>query len=156
MKIIFVFALLAIAACSASAQLDVFSQSYRQYQLQPHVLLQQQVLSPCNEFVRQQYNIAASPLWQSATFPLRNNQVLQQQCCQQLRLMAQQSQYQAINSVWATVQQQHLQQFGGLYFDQTLAQAQALLAFNLPSICGIYPSYYSAPSSIAIPYGALY
>uniref|UniRef100_A0A0E0LII9 Bifunctional inhibitor/plant lipid transfer protein/seed storage helical domain-containing protein n=1 Tax=Oryza punctata TaxID=4537 RepID=A0A0E0LII9_ORYPU len=150
MKIIFVFALLAIAACSASAQLDVFSQSYRQYQLQ------QQVLSPCNEFVRQQYNIAPSPLWQSATFPLRTNQVLQQQCCQQLRLMAQQSQYQAINSVWAILQQQHLQQFGGLYFDQTLAQAQALLAFNLPSICGIYPSYYSAPGSIAIPYGALY
>ncbi|MBC3876134.1 hypothetical protein, partial [Undibacterium flavidum] len=128
MKIIFVFVLLAIVACSASAQFDAFSQSYRQYQLQPHLLLQQQVLSPCNEFVRQQYGVVATPFWQSATFQLRNNQVMQQQCCQQLRLIAQQSQYQAISSVHAVVQQLHLQQFSGVYFDQTQAQAQALLA----------------------------
>uniref|UniRef100_A0A0E0PKU6 Bifunctional inhibitor/plant lipid transfer protein/seed storage helical domain-containing protein n=1 Tax=Oryza rufipogon TaxID=4529 RepID=A0A0E0PKU6_ORYRU len=113
MKIIFVFALLAIAACNASAQ----------YQLQSPLLLQQQVLSPYNDFVRQQYGIAASPFLQSAAFKLRNNQVWQQ-----LGLVAQQSHYQDINI-----------QFGDLYFDRNPAQAQALLAFNVPSRYGIYP-----------------
>nr|ABA97370.1 hypothetical protein LOC_Os12g17030 [Oryza sativa Japonica Group] len=47
MKIIFFFALLAIAACSASAQFDAVTQVYRQYQLQPHLMVQQQMLSPC-------------------------------------------------------------------------------------------------------------
>ncbi|MBF6189556.1 hypothetical protein IU482_30600, partial [Nocardia farcinica] len=84
MKIIFVFALLAIVACNASARFDALSQSYRQYQLQSHLLLQQQVLSPCSEFVRQQHSIVATPFWQPATFQLINNQVMQQQCCQQL------------------------------------------------------------------------
>uniref|UniRef100_A0A0E0LII6 Uncharacterized protein n=1 Tax=Oryza punctata TaxID=4537 RepID=A0A0E0LII6_ORYPU len=50
--------------------------------------------------------------------------------------MAQQSHYQAINSVQMIVQQLHIQQFGGVYFDQTQAQAQAVLALNLLSICG--------------------
>ncbi|BAS93410.1 Os05g0328632 [Oryza sativa Japonica Group] len=77
MKILFVFALLAIAACSASAQFDVLGQSYGQYLLQSPLLIQQQVLSPYNEFVRQQYGIAASPFLQSAAFQLRNNQVWQ-------------------------------------------------------------------------------
>uniref|UniRef100_A0A0E0LIC6 Bifunctional inhibitor/plant lipid transfer protein/seed storage helical domain-containing protein n=1 Tax=Oryza punctata TaxID=4537 RepID=A0A0E0LIC6_ORYPU len=148
MKIIFVFALLAIVACTASAQFDTLSQSYWQYQLQPDLLLQQQGLSPCNEFVRQQYSIVVTPFWQPTTFQLRNNQVMQQQCCQQLRLVAQQSHYQAISSVQAIVQQLQLQQFGGVYFGQTQAQAQTLLALNLPSICGIYPNYYSAHRSI--------
>ena len=151
MKIIFVFALLAIAACSASAQFDVLGQSYRQYQLQSPLLLQQQVLSPYNELVRQEYGIAASPLLQSAAFQLRNNQVLQQ-----LRLVAQQSHYQAISSVQAIVQQLQLQQVGVVYFDQTQAQAQALLALNLPSICGIYPNYYIAPRSIPTVGGVWY
>ena len=156
MKIIFVFALLAIVACNASARFDALSQSYRQYQLQSHLLLQQQVLSPCSEFVRQQHSIVATPFWQPATFQLINNQVMQQQCCQQLRLVAQQSHYQAISIVQAIVQQLQLQQFSGVYFDQTQAQAQALLAFNLPSICGIYPNYYSASRSIATVGGVWY
>ena len=148
MKIIFVFALLAIAACSASAQFDVLGQSYRQYQLQSPVLLQQQVLSPYNEFVRQQYGIAASPFLQSAAFQLRNNQVWQQ-----LALVAQQSHYQDINIVQAIAQQLQLQQFGDLYFDRNLAQA--LLAFNVPSRYGIYPRYYGAPSTITTLGGVL-
>ena len=151
MKIIFVFALLAIAACSATAQFDVLGQNIRQYQVQSPLLLQQQVLSPYNEFVRQQYGIAASPFLQSAVFQLRNNQVLQQ-----LRLVAQQSHYQDINVVQAIAQQLHLQQFGDLYIDRNLAQAQALLAFNLPSTYGIYPRYYSAPGSITTLGGVLY
>uniref|UniRef100_A0A0D9ZXI8 Bifunctional inhibitor/plant lipid transfer protein/seed storage helical domain-containing protein n=1 Tax=Oryza glumipatula TaxID=40148 RepID=A0A0D9ZXI8_9ORYZ len=117
MKIIFVFALLSIAACNASAQ----------YQLQSPLLLEQQVLSPYNDFVRQQYGIAASPFLQSAAFKLRNNQVWQQ-----LGL-----------------------QFGDLYFDRNLAQAQALLAFNVPSRYGIYPRYYGAPSTITTLGGVL-
>ena len=148
MKIIFVFALLAIAACSASAQFDVLGQSYRQYQLQSPVLLQQQVLSPYNEFVRQQYGIAASPFLQSAAFQLRNNQVWQH-----LALVAQQSHYQDINIVQAIAQQLQLQQFGDLYFDRNLAQA--LLAFNVPSRYGIYPRYYGAPSTITTLGGVL-
>uniref|UniRef100_A0A0E0HY57 Bifunctional inhibitor/plant lipid transfer protein/seed storage helical domain-containing protein n=1 Tax=Oryza nivara TaxID=4536 RepID=A0A0E0HY57_ORYNI len=151
MKIIFVFALLAIAACSATAQFDVLGQNIRQYQVQSPLLLQQQVLSPYNEFVRQQYSIAASPFLQSAAFQLRNNQVLQQ-----LRLVAQQSHYQDINVVQAIAQQLHLQQFGDLYIDRNLAQAQALLAFSLPSTYGIYPRYYSAPRSITTLGGVLY
>ena len=150
MKIIFVFALLAIAACSASAQFDVLGQSYRQYQLQSPVLLQQQVLSPYNEFVRQQYGIAASPFLQSAAFQLRNNQVWQH-----LALVAQQFHYQDINIVQAIAQQLQLQQFGDLYFDRNLAQAQALLAFNVPSRYGIYPRYYGAPSTITTLGGVL-
>ena len=71
----------------------------------------------------------------------------EQQCYQQLRMIAQQSHCQAISSVQAIVQQLQLQQFAGVYFDQTQAQAQAMLALNLPSICGIYPSY-TAPCSI--------
>uniref|UniRef100_A0A0E0PKV3 Bifunctional inhibitor/plant lipid transfer protein/seed storage helical domain-containing protein n=1 Tax=Oryza rufipogon TaxID=4529 RepID=A0A0E0PKV3_ORYRU len=120
MKIIFAFALLAIAACSASAQFDVLGQSYRQYQLQSPLLLQQHVLSPYNEFVRQQYGITASPLLQSVAFQLRNNQVWQQ-----LWLVAQQSHYQDINIVQAIAQQLQLQQFDDLYFGRNLAQAQA-------------------------------
>nr|BAA11130.1 prolamin [Oryza sativa Japonica Group] len=149
MKIIFVFALLAIAACSASAQFDVLGQSYRQYQLQSPVLLQQHVLSPYNEFVRQQYGIAASPFLQSAAFQLRNNQVWQ------TRAGGQQSHYQDINIVQAIAQQLQLQQFGDLYFDRNLAQAQALLAFNVPSRYGIYPRYYGAPSTITTLGGVL-
>nr|BAA11129.1 prolamin [Oryza sativa Japonica Group] len=149
MKIIFVFALLAIAACSASAQFDVLGQSYRQYQLQSPVLLQQQVLSPYNEFVRQQYGIAASPFLQSAAFQLRNNQVWQQLAG------GAQSHYQDINIVQAIAQQLQLQQFGDLYFDRNLAQAQALLAFNVPSRYGIYPRYYGAPSTITTLGGVL-
>ncbi|MCL8575528.1 hypothetical protein NAB35_18185 [Proteus mirabilis] len=151
MKIIFVFALLAIAACSATAQFDVLGQNIRQYQVQSPLLLQQQVLSLYNEFVRQQYSIAASPFLQSAVFQLRNNQVLQQ-----LRLVAQQSHYQDINVVQAIAHQLHLQQFGNLYIDRNLAQAQALLAFNLPSTYGIYPWSYSAPDSITTLGGVLY
>uniref|UniRef100_A0A0E0I9Z8 Bifunctional inhibitor/plant lipid transfer protein/seed storage helical domain-containing protein n=1 Tax=Oryza nivara TaxID=4536 RepID=A0A0E0I9Z8_ORYNI len=98
MNIIFVFALLAIAACSATAQFDVLGQNIRQYQVQSPLLLQQQAIA----------------------------------------------------------QQLHLQQFGDLYIDQNLAQAQALLAFSLPSTYGIYPSYYSAPSSITTLGGILY
>nr|CAA37849.1 prolamin [Oryza sativa Japonica Group] len=150
MKIIFVFALLAIAAC-ATAQFDVLGQNIRQYQVQSPLLLQQQVLSLYNEFVRQQYSIAASPFLQSAVFQLRNNQVLQQ-----LRLVAQQSHYQDINVVQAIAQQLHLQQFGDLYIDRNLAQAQRLLAFNLPSTYGIYPRYYRAPGSITTLGGVLY
>uniref|UniRef100_A0A0E0ML83 Bifunctional inhibitor/plant lipid transfer protein/seed storage helical domain-containing protein n=1 Tax=Oryza punctata TaxID=4537 RepID=A0A0E0ML83_ORYPU len=148
MKIIFFFALLAIAASSASAQFDALTQVYRQYQLQPHLMLQQQMLSPCGEFVRQQCSTVATPFFQSPVFQLRSCQVMQQQCCQQLRMIAQQSHCQAINTVQAIVQQLQLQQFAGVYFDQTQAQAQALLALNLPSICGIYQSYNSAPCSI--------
>ncbi|BAS93409.1 Os05g0328466, partial [Oryza sativa Japonica Group] len=70
--------LLAIAACSDSAQFDVLGQSYRQYQLQSPLLLQQQVFSPYNEFVIQQYGTAASPFLRSAAFQLRNNQVFEQ------------------------------------------------------------------------------
>ena len=101
MKIIFFFALLAIAACSASAQFDAVTQVYRQYQLQPHLMLQQQMLSPCGEFVRQQCSTVATPFFQSPVFQLRNCQVMQQQCCQQLRMIAQQSHCQAISSVQA-------------------------------------------------------
>uniref|UniRef100_A0A0E0PKU7 Bifunctional inhibitor/plant lipid transfer protein/seed storage helical domain-containing protein n=1 Tax=Oryza rufipogon TaxID=4529 RepID=A0A0E0PKU7_ORYRU len=129
MKILFVFALLAIAACSASAQFDVLGQSYGQYLLQSPLLIQQQVLSPYNEFVRHQYGIAASPFLQSAAFQLRNNQ--------------------------AIAQQLQLQQFGDLYFDRNLAQAQALLAFNVPSKYRIYPRYYGAPSTITTLGGVL-
>ncbi|BAS93419.1 Os05g0329200, partial [Oryza sativa Japonica Group] len=110
----------------------------------------QQVLSPYNEFVRQQYGIAASPFLQSAVFQLRNNQVWQQ-----LALVAQQSHYQDINIVQAIAQQLQLQQFGDLYFDRNLAQAQALLAFNVPSRYGIYPRYYGAPSTITTLGGVL-
>ena len=148
MKIIFFFALLAIAACSASAQFDALTQVYRQYQLQPQLMLQQQMLSPCGEFVRQQCSTVATPFFQSPVFQLRNCQVMQQQCCQQLRMIAQQSHCQAISSVQAIVQQLQLQQFAGVYFDQAQAQAQAMLALNLPSICGIYPSYNTAHCSI--------
>uniref|UniRef100_A0A0E0PKV5 Bifunctional inhibitor/plant lipid transfer protein/seed storage helical domain-containing protein n=1 Tax=Oryza rufipogon TaxID=4529 RepID=A0A0E0PKV5_ORYRU len=153
MKIIFSFALLTIAACSASAQFDVLGQSYRQYQLQSPLLLQQQVLSPYNEFVRQQYGITASPLLQSVAFQLRNNQVWQQ-----LWLVAQQSHYEDINIFQVIAQQLQLQQFDDLYFDRNLAQApaQALLALNLPSRYGIYPRYYSAPGSITTLGGLLY
>nr|AAA50423.1 prolamine [Oryza sativa Japonica Group] len=139
MKIIFFFALLAEAACSASAQFDAVTQVYRQYQLQ------QQMLSPCGEFVRQQCSTVATPFFQSPVFQLRNCQVMQQQCCQQLRMIAQQSHCQAISSVQAIVQQLQLQQFSGVYFDQAQAQAQAMLGLNLPSICGIYPSYNTVP-----------
>ncbi|KAB8098943.1 hypothetical protein EE612_028695, partial [Oryza sativa] len=120
--------------------------------LQSPVLLQQQVLSPYNEFVRQQYGIAASPFLQSAAFQLRNNQVWQH-----LALVAQQSRYQDINIVQAIAQQLQLQQFGDLYFDRNLAQAQAqaLLAFNVPSRYGIYPRYYGAPSTITTLGGVL-
>nr|AAV43990.1 putaive prolamin 7 [Oryza sativa Japonica Group] len=127
MKIIFVF------AC----------QSYRQYQLQSPLLLQQQVFSPYNEFVIQQYGTAASPFLRSAAFQLRNNQVFEQ-----LGL--------DINIVQAIAQQLQLQQFGDLYFDRNLAQAQALLAFNVPSRYGIYPRYYSAPITITTLCGVLY
>ncbi|XP_006662690.1 prolamin PPROL 17D-like [Oryza brachyantha] len=143
MKIIFVVALLALATTSASAQFYAYNQGYGQYLLQQQLLLQQQMLNPCNEFVRQQCSIAATPFLQSVVSPLRNCQIMQQQCCQQLRLMAQQSHCQTISSVQAIMQQLQLQQFGGMYFDE--AQAQALLAWKLPSICGIYPSYYSTP-----------
>ncbi|KAF2907351.1 hypothetical protein DAI22_12g090900 [Oryza sativa Japonica Group] len=111
-------------------------------------MLQQQMLSPSGEFVRQQCSTVATPFFQSPVFQLRNCQVMQQQCCQQLRMIAQQSHCQAISSVQAIVQQLQLQQFAGVYFDQTQAQAQAMLALNLPSICGIYPSYNTAPCSI--------
>ncbi|KAB8098940.1 hypothetical protein EE612_028694, partial [Oryza sativa] len=56
---------------------DVLGQSYGQYLLHSPLLIQQQVLSPYSEFVRQQYGIAASPFLQSAAFQLRNNQVWQ-------------------------------------------------------------------------------
>ncbi|KAF2930231.1 hypothetical protein DAI22_05g118101 [Oryza sativa Japonica Group] len=120
-----------------SAQFDVLGQSYRQYQLQSPLLLQQQVFSPYNEFVIQQYGTAASPFLRSAAFQLRNNQVFEQ-----LGL--------------AIAQQLQLQQFGDLYFDRNLAQAQALLAFNVPSRYGIYPRYYSAPITITTLCGVLY
>nr|AAB99798.1 seed prolamine [Oryza sativa Japonica Group] len=148
MKIIFVFALLAIAACSASRSL-ILGQSYRQYQLQSPVLLQQQVLSPYNEFVSSSMAYG-NPFLQSAAFQLRNNQVWQQ-----LALVAQQSHYQDINIVQAIAQQLQLQQFGDLYFDRNLAQAQALLAFNVPPKYGIYPRYYGAPSTITTLGGVL-
>nr|AAA50424.1 prolamine [Oryza sativa Japonica Group]CAA68715.1 unnamed protein product [Oryza sativa] len=149
MKIIFVFALLAIAACRPLPSLMFLGQSYRQYQLQSPVLLQQQVLSPYNEFVRQQYGIAASPFLQSAAFQLRNNQVWQHQAG------GQQSRYQDINIVQAIAYELQLQQFGDLYFDRNQAQAQALLAFNVPSRYGIYPRYYGAPSTITTLGGVL-
>ncbi|BAH95619.1 prolamin PPROL 17D-like [Oryza sativa Japonica Group] len=148
MKIIFFFALLAIAACSASTQFDAVTHVYRQYQLQPHLMLQQQMLSPCGEFVRQQCSTVEIPFFQSPVFQLRNCQVMQQQCCQQLRMIAQQSHCQAVSSVQVIVQQLQLQQFTGINFDQTQALAQAMLALNLPLICSIYPSYNTAPCSI--------
>ncbi|KAF0898236.1 hypothetical protein E2562_005831 [Oryza meyeriana var. granulata] len=75
---------------------------------------------------------------------------MQQQCCQQLRLMAQQSRWLPVSTlVQAIMHQLQLQQFGGFYFDQTQAQAQSLLALNLPSMCGIYPNYYNTPCNIA-------
>uniref|UniRef100_J3M544 Bifunctional inhibitor/plant lipid transfer protein/seed storage helical domain-containing protein n=1 Tax=Oryza brachyantha TaxID=4533 RepID=J3M544_ORYBR len=106
------------------------------------------MLNPCNEFLRQQCIIVTTPFLQSTMFPLRNCQLIQQQCCQQLRLMVQQSHCLAISSVQAILQQLKLQQFSGVYFDQAQAQAQALLAWNLPSMCGIYPSYYSTLCSV--------
>uniref|UniRef100_A0A0E0ML81 Uncharacterized protein n=1 Tax=Oryza punctata TaxID=4537 RepID=A0A0E0ML81_ORYPU len=53
MKIMFFFALLAIAASSTSAQFDALTQVYRPYQLQPHLMLQEQMLNPSGVFVRQ-------------------------------------------------------------------------------------------------------
>uniref|UniRef100_A0A0E0HCR9 Uncharacterized protein n=1 Tax=Oryza nivara TaxID=4536 RepID=A0A0E0HCR9_ORYNI len=72
------------------------------------------------------------------------------------RAGAQQSHYQDINIVQAIAQQLQLQQFGDLYFDRNLAQAQALLAFNVPSRYGIYPRYYSAPITITTLCGVWY
>ncbi|KAF0898237.1 hypothetical protein E2562_005832 [Oryza meyeriana var. granulata] len=151
MKIVFIVALLAIVASSASAQFDTCSQGYGQCQLQ------QLILNPCIEFVRQQCSMVTIPFLQSPMWQLRSCQVMQQQCCQQLRLMAQQSRWLPVSTVvQAIMHQLQLQQFGGFYFDQTQAQAQSLLALNLPSMRGIYPNYYNTRCNIATVGGVWY
>uniref|UniRef100_A0A0E0ML82 Bifunctional inhibitor/plant lipid transfer protein/seed storage helical domain-containing protein n=1 Tax=Oryza punctata TaxID=4537 RepID=A0A0E0ML82_ORYPU len=130
MKIIFFFALLAIAASSASRSLMLLLKftgdiSYSR-------------ISCCNNrcSAHAQCSTLATPFFQSPVFQHRNCKVMQQRCCQQLRMIMQQSHYQAINI--------------------TQAQAQALLALNLPSICGIYQRYNSAPYSIPTVGGVWY
>uniref|UniRef100_A0A0D9XYD0 Bifunctional inhibitor/plant lipid transfer protein/seed storage helical domain-containing protein n=1 Tax=Leersia perrieri TaxID=77586 RepID=A0A0D9XYD0_9ORYZ len=81
MKIILITTILAIAATTTFAQFDVYSQVYGQYQLQ------QQFFNPCGEFVRQQCSSVAFPFLQSPLWSLRSCRVMQQQCCQHLRLI---------------------------------------------------------------------
>uniref|UniRef100_A0A0D9WQQ8 Bifunctional inhibitor/plant lipid transfer protein/seed storage helical domain-containing protein n=1 Tax=Leersia perrieri TaxID=77586 RepID=A0A0D9WQQ8_9ORYZ len=143
MKIFVVIALLALAASSVSAQLDACSQGFGQCQQQP---FQQPIINPCKEFVRQQCSPVAMPWWeQSRRLELSTCQVMKRQCCQQMRMMAQQYRCKDIcNMVQSIVQQL---QYGGRRFGEPQTQEQ--LALNLPSMCGVYPRYCITPCTVA-------
>ncbi|KAG8093332.1 hypothetical protein GUJ93_ZPchr0012g21058 [Zizania palustris] len=154
MKIIFILALLSLAASSSFALIDTCSQGYGQWQQWQ----QQQMLHPCRELLRQQCSTVALPLMQPRMWQMSSCSVMRQQCCQQLRQMAQQSRCQAICTMAQSImhQMQQAAGFSGSYFDQTQAQAQAQEAMNLPSMCGIYPGHCSTPCSVATVYGGCY
>ncbi|XP_006656999.1 prolamin PPROL 17D-like [Oryza brachyantha] len=152
MKIfIAVLALLALAAGGASAQLfDACSQGgYRQYCQQPSFMQPIMSSNPCREFVRQQCSPMTLPWEQSHRLQLSSCQLMRQQCCQQMRAMAQQYRCRAIcTMVYAIVQE--LQFGNGLFGEAPQTQAQAQVALNLPAMCGVYPTYCSTPCSVGI------
>lgn len=129
MKIFVILSLLALAASSASAQFDACT--YGQCQQQPFM---QPIMNPCNEFVRQQCSPMSLPWEQSRRLQLSSCQVMRQQCCQQMRLMAQQYHCQAICTMVQSIMQQV--QFDAGFVGEPQAQAQAQVALNLPSMCG--------------------
>ncbi|KAF2926988.1 hypothetical protein DAI22_06g168800 [Oryza sativa Japonica Group] len=142
MKIFVILSLLALAASSASAQFDACT--YGQCQQQPFM---QPIMNPCNEFVRQQCSPMSLPWEQSRRLQLSSCQVMRQQCCQQMRLMAQQYHCQAICTMVQSIMQQV--QFDAGFVGEPQAQAQAQVALNLPSMCGVYPRYCSTPCNVA-------
>uniref|UniRef100_A0A0E0E2C5 Bifunctional inhibitor/plant lipid transfer protein/seed storage helical domain-containing protein n=1 Tax=Oryza meridionalis TaxID=40149 RepID=A0A0E0E2C5_9ORYZ len=142
MKIFVILSLLALAASNASAQFDACT--YGQCQQQPFM---QPIMNPCNEFVRQQCSPVSLPWEQSRRLQLSSCQVMRQQCCQQMRLMAQQYRCQAICTMVQSIMQQV--QFDAGFVGETQAQAQAQVALNLPSMCGVYPRYCSTPCNVA-------
>ncbi|XP_006657000.1 prolamin PPROL 17D-like [Oryza brachyantha] len=151
MKIFVVLALLAVAAGGASAQLfDACSQGgYGQCQ-QPSFMQPIMSSNPCREFVRQQCSPVMLPWEQSRRLQLSSCQLMRQQCCQQMRAMAQQYRCRDICTMVQAIVQE-LQFGSGLFGEaaQTQAQAQAQVALNLPVMCGVYPTYCSTPCSVA-------
>ncbi|KAF0902068.1 hypothetical protein E2562_012849 [Oryza meyeriana var. granulata] len=144
MKIFVIVAVLALTASSVLAQFDACSQGYGRWQQQPFL---EPIMNPCRELARQQCSPVSLPWEQSRRLQLSSCQVMWQQCCQQMRLMAQQYRCQAICTVVQAIAQQL--QFGGGLFGEPQAQAQAQLALNLPAMCGVYPTFCSTPCSVA-------
>ncbi|KAL5206092.1 hypothetical protein ABZP36_034301 [Zizania latifolia] len=155
MKIFFILALLSLAASSAFALIGTScSQGCDQWQTPQ---LQQQMIYPCRELLRQQCSTVTLPLVQPRMWQLSSCHVMRQQCCEQLRQMAPQSRCQAICTMAQAIMQQMQQaEFSGGCLDQTQAQAQAQEAMNLPAICGIYPGYCSTPCRITTVHGGCY
>uniref|UniRef100_A0A804QAF6 Glutelin n=1 Tax=Zea mays TaxID=4577 RepID=A0A804QAF6_MAIZE len=103
-------------------------------------------LKNCHEFLRQQCSPLVMPFLQSRLIQPSSCQVLQQQCCHDLRQIEPQYIHQAIyNMVQSIIQEEQQQQPCELCGSQQATQsAVAILtaAQYLPSMCGLYHSYY--------------
>ncbi|WVZ65060.1 hypothetical protein U9M48_014482 [Paspalum notatum var. saurae] len=105
-----------------------------------------QNLYNCHEFIRQQCNPLVMPFLQSRLVQPSSCQVLQQQCCHELRQVEPQYRNQAIYSMVQSIIQQQ-QPPCGLYGSRQDSQREVAMltaAQYLPSMCGMYNSYYQS------------
>ncbi|KAJ1289795.1 hypothetical protein BS78_02G192000 [Paspalum vaginatum] len=127
-------------------------QQQQQQQYQGHVHQQSyysgnENLYNCHEFIRQQCNPLVMPFLQSRLLKPSTCQVLRQQCCHELRQVEPQYRNQAIYNMVHSIIQLQQQPACGSYGSQKDVQSEVAIltaAQYLPSMCGLYDSYYQS------------
>nr|AHL38544.1 farinin protein [Brachypodium distachyon] len=141
MKTMFILALLAHAASTATAQLEtICSQGFGQCQHHQQVGQQQLLdqMKPCVAFVQHQCRPVRTPFSQTRGEQHSSCQTVQHQCCRQPVQIPEQARCKAIQSVEEAISQQQPQQEWNEPQQEAQLKSMRMSLQTLPSMCNIY------------------
>ncbi|RCV11796.1 hypothetical protein SEVIR_2G224200v4 [Setaria viridis] len=136
-----ILAALALLALAVSATSTHTCPCHQQPPPQTYPHQQPPILTQCGELLRQQCSPTPTPYCSPQC------QMLRQQCCQQIRLVEPQHQYNAIYTMVYQMVQQQQPPYGGGVQGQQVGVVAAQIAQQLTATCGMHqqPPYGGVP-----------